>query len=49
MYLIKPIVVFPKKSKGERLVITGELKNKVDRLREMFWADGMTNPLDVIE
>jgi len=30
-------------------VITGELKNKVDRLWEMFWTGGLTNPLDVIE
>jgi len=30
-------------------VITGELKNKIDRLWEMFWTGGLTNPLDVIE
>lgn len=30
-------------------MITGELKNKVDRLWEMFWTGGLTNPLDVIE
>jgi len=30
-------------------MITGELKNKVDRLWEMFWTGGVTNPLDVIE
>lgn len=30
-------------------VITGELKNKVDRLWQMFWIGGITNPLDVIE
>jgi len=30
-------------------MITGELKNKVDRLWEMFWTGGITNPLDVIE
>lgn len=30
-------------------MITGELKNKVDRLWQMFWTGGITNPLDVIE
>ena len=30
-------------------MITGELKNKIDRLWEMFWTGGLTNPLDVIE
>jgi len=30
-------------------MITGELKNKVDRIWEMFWTGGLTNPLDVIE
>ena len=30
-------------------MITGELRNKVDRLWEMFWTGGLTNPLDVIE
>jgi type I restriction enzyme M protein len=30
-------------------MITGETKNKVDRLWEMFWTGGLTNPLDVIE
>lgn len=30
-------------------MITGELRSKVDRLWEMFWTGGLTNPLDVIE
>ena len=30
-------------------MITGEVKNKVDKLWEMFWTGGLTNPLDVIE
>lgn len=30
-------------------MITGELKNKVDGLWEIFWTGGITNPLDVIE
>ena len=30
-------------------MITGELKNRIDRLWEMFWTGGLTNPLDVIE
>lgn len=30
-------------------MITGELKNKIDSLWEIFWTGGITNPLDVIE
>ena len=30
-------------------MITGELKNKIDGLWEIFWMGGLTNPLDVIE
>lgn len=29
--------------------ITGERKNKIDRLRELFWIGGITNPLDMVE
>lgn len=30
-------------------MLTGELKNKIDFLWEMFWTGGITNPLDVVE
>ncbi len=30
-------------------MITGELKNKIDGLWNIFWTGGLTNPLDVIE
>lgn len=30
-------------------MLTGELKNKIDSLWEIFWTGGLTNPLDVIE
>lgn len=30
-------------------MITGELRNKIDGLWEIFWTGGLTNPLDVIE
>ncbi len=30
-------------------MITGDLKNKIDSLWEIFWTGGLTNPLDVIE
>ena len=30
-------------------MITGELKNKIDSLWEVFWTGGLTNPLDVVE
>jgi type I restriction enzyme M protein len=30
-------------------MITGELRSKVDRLWDAFWAGGISNPLEVIE
>ena len=30
-------------------MVTGELKNKIDGMWEIFWSSGMTNPLTVIE
>ena len=30
-------------------MITGELKNKIDSLWEIFWTGGIANPLDVME
>lgn len=30
-------------------MIAGELRNKIDRIWEVFWTGGITNPLDVIE
>ena len=30
-------------------MITGDLKNKIDSIWEIFWTGGLTNPLDVIE
>ncbi len=30
-------------------MVTGELKNKIDSLWEIFWTGGVTNPLSVIE
>lgn len=30
-------------------MLTGEIKNKVDRIWEIFWTGGITNPLTVIE
>ena len=30
-------------------VITGELKNKVDRVWDAFWSGGISNPVEVIE
>ena len=35
--------------KGIVDMVTGELKNKIDSLWEIFWTGGLTNPLDVIE
>lgn len=30
-------------------MVTGELKNKIDGIWDIFWSSGMTNPLTVIE
>lgn len=30
-------------------MVTGEIKNKVDKIWENVWAAGLTNPLSVIE
>jgi len=30
-------------------VITGDLKNKIDRVWDAFWSGGISNPLEVIE
>ena len=30
-------------------MITGEIKNKVDKIWEIFWTGGIANPLSVIE
>lgn len=30
-------------------MVTGELRNKVDKIWEIFWTGGITNPLSVIE
>lgn len=30
-----------------RRMITGELRNKIDKLWDAFWAEGISNPLRV--
>lgn len=30
-------------------MLTGELKNKINAIWEMFWTGGTTNPLSVVE
>ncbi len=32
-----------------KLMVTGELRNKIDKIWEVFWTGGITNPLTVIE
>lgn len=34
---------------GGIIMITGELRSKVDKIWEIFWTGGITNPLSVIE
>jgi type I restriction enzyme M protein len=34
---------------GGEAMLTGELRNKVDRLWDTFWTGGISNPLEVIE
>ena len=38
-----------KNQKERTAMITGELKNKINALWEIFWTGGITNPLDVVE
>jgi len=33
----------------EYLVLTGELKSKIDRIWDAFWSGGISNPLEVME
>jgi len=37
------------KDYGGTIMITGELRSKVDKIWEIFWTGGITNPLSVIE
>ncbi|MEB3259182.1 MAG: class I SAM-dependent DNA methyltransferase, partial [Cyanobacteriota bacterium] len=30
-------------------VLTGKLRNQIDRIRDDFWSDGIANPLEVLE
>ena len=30
-------------------MITGDIKNKVDRVWDAFWSGGISNPLEVME
>jgi type I restriction enzyme M protein len=31
------------------LVLTGELRNQIDRIWDAFWSGGISNPLEVLE
>ena len=30
-------------------MLTGEIKNQIDRIWDAFWSGGISNPLEVIE
>ena len=32
-----------------RLMLTGEIRNQVDRIWDAFWTGGISNPLEVVE
>ena len=34
---------------GGECLLTGELRGKIDRVWDAFWAGGIANPLEVIE
>ena len=34
---------------GDAIMITGELKSKVDKIWDTMWSGGISNPLSVIE
>ena len=33
----------------ERSMLTGNIKNQIDRIWDAFWSGGISNPLEVIE
>ena len=37
------------KSQIARIMITGEIKNKIDQIWDTFFVDGVTNPITVQE
>src|ERR1039458_3076541 len=37
------------KNRLGREMVTGELRNQVDRIWDAFWSGGISNPLEVIE
>lgn len=45
----RKLVISENGKENKTRMITGELKNKIDRIWEVFWTGGITNPLDVIE
>ena len=30
-------------------MITGEIKNQIDHIWDVFWTSGMTNPMNILE
>lgn len=43
------IIIISNYLEAVKSMIIGELRNKVDRIWEVFWTGGITNPLEVIE
>ena len=35
--------------KEKTIMMTGELKTKIENIWDIFWSSGMTNPLTVVE
>lgn len=52
---IRPSRPLPRKEapkdhlKGKSIVLTGEIRNQIDRIWDAFWAGGIANPLEVLE
>lgn len=47
--MIEQCIIKCGNNKEASYMITGELKNKIDKIWETFWTGGITNPLTVIE
>lgn len=37
------------RTKNERVMLTGEIRNQIDQIWNAFWTGGISNPIEVIE
>src|SRR5213083_645034 len=51
-FTVRGVVYVPRtryRSRSRTCMLTGELKNQIDRIWDAFWSGGISNPLEVIE